>query len=76
MVQLSPIVTGQPGSECTTLPSCTLDPSPTVMGSTSPLNVTLNQMFESFFNSTLPIITELDATQLFGSNLGVWPSKS
>jgi len=43
----------------TTLPSWILDPSPTVIGSTSPLRVALNQIFASFFKVTLPIKTEL-----------------
>ena len=43
-----------------------------IIGSRSPLKVVLNQILEFFLSSTLPIITEFDATQLPGSILGVW----
>merc|ERR1740121_1326397 len=70
-VTSAPMVSGWPGSACRTVPSCTLDRSPTVMGSgLSPRMVTPNHTLDCSFSTTFPTTAAFGATQADSATLG------
>ena len=68
MVTSRPMVRGAPMSVCSTLPSCTLEFSPTTMGSLSPLSTAPHQTEAFRFSTTRPISTAVGATQKAASS--------
>ena len=73
MVTLRPMVRGQCLLQCSTAPSCTLLPEPTIMGSISPRSTAPYHTLESFPSRTLPITEALGATNSAPLFWGVSP---
>src|ERR1700691_270849 len=70
MDTLAATVSGNPGSVCMTVPSCTLLLAPMLMVSLSPRKVAPNHTLLCSARTTLPMIEALGATYALGAKFG------
>ena len=76
IVAPGPMSTGMPGGACSTLQSCTLAPSRTMIGAKSARSTALNQTDAPASTCTSPISVAVGATKAVGSTTGDRPSKA